>query len=375
MAFDERSDSDEEFEEELETGNDDLDDADEDQLGDDDVDLEYEVAPDDEEYEDDDEEDVEADNDEAYEDEDVIEEADEDEEYEDEEYEDEEYEDEEVDNDDLEYEDGGEGVGEEDDEEDDEEEFSLDQLSAAYAEVLKQRKPEAAEATPDSSAAPVAEASTSNDQVVDDRVDQKKQKQIKAEADRLAVREADLDHDLAVCPVSPESILEAVLFVGCPKDIKLNSRKIAALMRDVSPKEVTSLVKKLNAKYEQEGAAYRITSTKGTLKMELHPDLAHVQNRIRGGERAKQLSQQAIDVLAVVAYNQPISREKVDFIRGKSSGSIINQMIRRKLLEVESIDNKRHFRTTERFLDLFSLENLDDLPQTHDVSDIEELAD
>ena len=90
------------------------------------------------------------------------------------------------------------------------------------------------------------------------------------------------------------------------------------------------------------------------------------------------LSQSVIDVLAVVAYNQPVTRDQVDKIRGRSSGSVLNQLVRRELLSIEpgKTDPKvRYYSTTDRFLDLFHLEEIADLPQSHEVSDIEELAD
>lgn len=263
----------------------------------------------------------------------------------------------------------------EDDEEDDDEEdddndageFTLDHLSAAYAGVLKQR----GETEPDSA--------DDSEAVEEQPVEPETEPAAEPAATKPTLEEIareEEESDLAASPVSPESILEAILFVGGPKEVKLNSRKIAALMRNVSPKEVTSLAKQLNKKYEQENAAYRIVSEKGSLRMVLAPSMAHVQHRIRGGERAKQLSQQAIDVLAVVAYNQPIDRERVEKIRGYSSGAVINQLVRRNLLDIHSVENrKRQFCTTDRFLDLFGLESLEDLPQTHDVSDLEELAD
>ena len=93
---------------------------------------------------------------------------------------------------------------------------------------------------------------------------------------------------------------------------------------------------------------------------------------------AARLSQAAIDVMAIVAYNQPTTREQVDKVRGKPSGSVLSQLVRRELIAVE--DGKedarvRYYSTTERFLDLFRLDNVSDLPQSHDVTDIAELAD
>jgi segregation and condensation protein B len=82
--------------------------------------------------------------------------------------------------------------------------------------------------------------------------------------------------------------------------------------------------------------------------------------------------------MAVVAYNQPTTREQVEKIRGKPSGSVLAQLVRRELLLIESGEtnaNVKYYSTTDRFLDLFNLDEITDLPQSHEVSDIEELAD
>ena len=248
----------------------------------------------------------------------------------------------------------------EDEEDDDlEDEFSLEKLSEAYADVIKNN--------------PGA------DSVIESQDDAEPESKATATATEPAKPKPTkpvVDDD-AACPVSPESIIESILFVGGPKDVKITSRKIAAVMRDVSPKEVTQHVKALTKKYEDEKRAYRIVSDKGNLRMELHPDMIPVQNHILGRDRATKLNQQAIDVLAIVAYNQPVTREQVDKIRTKSSSSILKQMVKRDLLQIEVIAKPKQqlFRTTERFLDLFGLEDLEDLPQSHDVSDIDELAD
>lgn len=241
------------------------------------------------------------------------------------------------------------------DEGDPADEFSLEQLSEAYAEVLARQQPHTGE--PET---PPAEAeSERNDPPTGES----------GQADEAVRRR----HDLECCPITPESILEALLFVGSPRDVRLTSRALASLMRNISPREITQMAKKLQQAYERENAAFQIHSEKGVHRMQMAPELAQVQRRFLGRDKAVRLSQAAIDVLAIVAYNQPVSREKVEKIRGKPSGGILNQMVRRELLAVEAGGgNIKQFRTTERFLDLFDLEHIRDLPQTHDLDDIDD---
>jgi len=251
------------------------------------------------------------------------------------------------------------------------EEFSLEELSNAYAKVLNEHQADGANSdtkTADAS----ADLKNANAKALLDfaanKPSRRKQKSLEA---------IDAE-DNAGCPVSPESILEAVLFVGAPKDVKLTARKIAAVMRDISPKEVKKMATELNKKYKTENTAYRVDMEGGNYSLKLADDLLPLQNRFFGRDRATKLSQGAIDVLAVVAYNQPVSKDQVEKIRAKSSGSLLNQLVKRNLVEMERTETKpvkRLYTTSDRFLDLFGLEDLNDLPQTSTVSDLEELTD
>ncbi len=81
------------------------------------------------------------------------------------------------------------------------------------------------------------------------------------------------------------------------------------------------------------------------------------------------LSRQAVEVLSIVAYRQPVTVQEVNTLRGKPSGAILAQLVRRDLISVSHDDRgpnaskAARYRTTRRFLELFGLESLDDLPQ------------
>lgn len=237
---------------------------------------------------------------------------------------------------------------------DDEEEFSLDQLGAAYARALSQGNP-----VSDSPAAEETLRDSDQPEDPDPAID-------------------EIDTDDTSCPVTPESIVESMLFVGTPCDVKLTTRKIAAALRDVSPKEVTQIVKRLNERYQEENAAYRIVNDQGHLKMELIEALESFRQEFFGRNKAAKLSQTAVDVLAVVAYNQPLTRAEIDSIRGKPSGAVLNQLVKRELLYIQPSEKKsvkKRYSTTDKFLDFFRLTDLDDLPQSHEASDYSELTD
>ena len=112
--------------------------------------------------------------------------------------------------------------------------------------------------------------------------------------------------------------------------------------------------------------------------MVLDDSLNAFRDDFYGRNREIKLNQSSNDVLAVVAYHQPATRDQIDSIRGKSSGSILNQLVKRELLVQEKTNETpvtKQYRTTDRFLDLFGLTEIEDLPQSHEVADIEDFVD
>jgi segregation and condensation protein B len=250
------------------------------------------------------------------------------------------------------------------------EEFSLDKLSKAYADVIRKRSGDGESSEPDHEAAgesaPPAKETPSPPE-------EKKS--------TPTATESQTD-DNRGCPIEPETIIESIVFVGAPRGEALTLDGIAAVLRDVSAADVRKSAQDLNEKYEQDNSAWRIViegdGDDAEIKMVLVDDLAEFQNHYFGRNKEVQLSQGTIDVLAVVAYHQPVTKTEIENTRGKPSGSVLSQLVRRDLLEVEVTQDKpakRLYRTSKRFLDLFQLDDVQDLPQSHDVSEFEEYID
>lgn len=227
--------------------------------------------------------------------------------------------------------------------------LSLDQLSQAFAALLKKGSdPYPEEPSPDEAA---------------------------VTPDLLATAAADFaapirGEDDAACEITPRSILEAILFVGHPTGEPLLSERIAGLMRGVKPAEVDDLVQELNREYEQSGAPYSVQSVGQGYQLALKPEFAGLRDAFYGRIREARLSQQAIDVLAIIAYHQPLTQDEIDRLRSKPSGGVLSQLVRRDLLALErpaQAKAKPTYRTTDRFLDLFGLDDLSELPRSQEL--------
>ncbi|RMG02158.1 MAG: SMC-Scp complex subunit ScpB, partial [Planctomycetota bacterium] len=186
---------------------------------------------------------------------------------------------------------------------------SLEALSDAFAQATGRKPParEPADDVPSTDEAAQDEASPSPSESTD-------------------------ESPLPTVAISPLSILEAILFVGSPGNEPLSAREAAAVMRDVDPSEVASLVGELNRRYAADGCPYHIVHDGRGYRMTLREEFDAIRQRFFGKIREARLTQSAVDTLAIVAYRQPITAKEVSELRGKPSGGVLSQLVRRNLL-------------------------------------------
>ena len=172
------------------------------------------------------------------------------------------------------------------------------------------------------------------------------------------------------CPISPRTILEAMLFVDNRENRPLEGPRAAELMRGVEPAEIPALVNELNQDYLANNRPYQIVSKGSGYRFALREQFHPIRDKFYGRIREARLSQAAIDVLAVVAYQQPLTGDEVNRLRDKPSNHILAQLVRRRLLRIERPSDKPRkplYFTTDRFLELFGLESIDDLPRSEEL--------
>jgi segregation and condensation protein B len=113
-------------------------------------------------------------------------------------------------------------------------------------------------------------------------------------------------------------------------------------------------------------------------QMQLIPELKSLEAGFQGEVRPVRLGQSAIDVLAIVAYHQPVSRAEVDRIWQRPCGAVLSQLVQRQLIALDSSTGPlrdRKFTTTDRFLGMIGLDSIGDLPQTAEISDMEDMLE
>lgn len=231
--------------------------------------------------------------------------------------------------------------------------LSLNQLSAAFAEMLSSGEDPYSAAKTAGAQRPVAGSDPSG--AAWGSADA-------AETDSLRAGDG--------CEVTPRTILEAMLFVGGPGEQPLTSQQVARLMRGVRPAEIDALVRELNADYEARRCPYTIVAESAGYRLRLREEFARLRDKFYGKARQARLSQAAIEVLSLVAYSEPLTAEEINQLRGTPSGPILTQLVRRQLLELKrpaTRGERGRYLTTPRFLELFGLESLADLPRSNDL--------
>jgi len=170
--------------------------------------------------------------------------------------------------------------------------------------------------------------------------------------------------------LSPAQVIEAALFVGGGP---LTARKICGFLRgSFETKDVEQTIDDLNDAYVAQARPYEIRLGDGGYRLELRPEYDRLRHRVYGsGPREVRLSQDVLEVLALVAYLQPISEKEIEGHGKQNAGNLLRQLLRRDLVAFERGPGGRkdvQYHTTARFLSVFGLGSLDELPQAEDLA-------
>ncbi|MCG6156934.1 SMC-Scp complex subunit ScpB [Rubinisphaera margarita] len=166
---------------------------------------------------------------------------------------------------------------------------------------------------------------------------------------------------------TPEQIIEALLFVGGEK---LTARKLAGFIgHQCQDETIREYVETINQKYRDQLRPYEIILGEEGYQMTLNAEYQRQRNSVFGlGPREVRLSQDVLEVLSFVAFQQPVTKSDLEQLDRSGTMSSLRQLIRRELVETSRReDGDVEYRTTDRFLTLFGLSSLQDLPRTRDL--------
>jgi segregation and condensation protein B len=161
------------------------------------------------------------------------------------------------------------------------------------------------------------------------------------------------------------AILEALLF---STHHPLTAGRLGELLELSATGPVRKAIQQLNKSYEESGRSFRIEQVAGGYQMLTLPQFGEHLQRLHQKEADSKLTKAALETLAIIAYKQPILRADIEGIRGVACGETIRSLMEKHLVKIagraEEPGRPILYGTTKRFLELFGLNSLKDLPQT-----------
>jgi segregation and condensation protein B len=169
--------------------------------------------------------------------------------------------------------------------------------------------------------------------------------------------------------------VEAILFLSREP---LPSRKLAALADLADGTEARSLVRELARRLRIRGSAFQPVEVAHGVQLLTRPQLADWLTKVHAPAAEMRLSAPALETLAVCAYRQPVTRAEIEAIRGVQCGEILRVLMERDFLRIvgrsEELGRPFLYGTTRKFLQVFGLRRLEQLPPVDQIRNAASLA-
>ncbi len=195
-----------------------------------------------------------------------------------------------------------------------------------------------------------------------EQAEQVESEELAEEIEQAELAQQDQDVELTV-----ESVVEAVLFAS---DEPLSAARLANIV-ETDTKQVRQHIKNLNEKYRANNNAFRIEQIAGGCQMLTLSPYNHWLKKLLRVRSDNKLSAAAMETLAIIAYKQPVIRADIEVIRGVAAGEVIRSLAYKGLVKIvgraEVLGRPMLYGTTKKFLEVFGLNTLKDLPKVEEL--------
>lgn len=171
-------------------------------------------------------------------------------------------------------------------------------------------------------------------------------------------------------PRERQRILEALLLASAEP---ITAARLGRIVPESSAREVREDLAALNERYEQEGHGFRVEEVAGGHQLRTLPELAPFVQHLEPVPPLR-MSRAALESLAIIAYKQPVTRAEVEHVRGVDAGPVLRSLLERRLVRIaghrEVPGRPILYATTPRFLEIFGLASLSDLPTLREIEEL-----
>ena len=165
-------------------------------------------------------------------------------------------------------------------------------------------------------------------------------------------------------------ILEALLLSSSEP---VTAARLGRVVPESSAREVREDVDALNESYAAEGHGFRIEEVSGGYQLRTLPELAPFVQQLEPVPPLR-MSRASLETLAIIAYKQPVTRAEIEHVRGVDAGPLLRGLLERRLARIaghrEVPGRPILYATTPRFLEVFGLAGLSDLPTLREIEEL-----
>jgi segregation and condensation protein B len=167
------------------------------------------------------------------------------------------------------------------------------------------------------------------------------------------------------------AIIEALIFAS---ETPLTPERAAEVVPDMEKKEIVSLLEELAREYETRGGGILLVQVAGGYQFRTRQEMAPWIRKLKSA-RPAMLSSAALETLAVIAYRQPLVKSEIDRIRGVDVSGALKGLLEKKIVRIvgrKDVPGKPIiYGTTKKFLEIFNLRDLSELPTLRDLKDLQ----
>lgn len=169
--------------------------------------------------------------------------------------------------------------------------------------------------------------------------------------------------------ITVESVIEAILFAS---DEPLSIDRLQNIAQfNGGAKQIRKCIENLNQQYVETKRSFRIDEIAGGFQMMTLPEYNNWLRNMLKQRSDNKLSPAALETLAIIAYKQPIIRADIEAIRGVACGEIVRTLMYKGLVKIvgkaEILGRPMLYGTTKKFLQVFGLSDIKDLPKAEDL--------
>lgn len=162
-------------------------------------------------------------------------------------------------------------------------------------------------------------------------------------------------------------IIEAMLFVS---EKPLTRDQMRAILPEMDAKDIKLALEKLKTYYEERKGGFILQEVAGGYQLRSNPELAAVLKRM-ATQKPLKLGKATLETLSVIAYKQPVLKSEIEYIRGVDCGSSIKSLLEYGLIKIlgrkQIAGHPLIYGTTTKFLEIFSLKSLNELPLPEEI--------